>query len=501
MSRHAARTVRRAPVLVVLAGALVAGGLADRAGGPAPTAAASADVVQPVPVAAPADAYSSSWFCAGAAGAASGGRSWVVVYNNSPRVENGTVSMVGSNGGTTSDAVRIRPGQSTGIAESLPDKSPYVGAEVDVDGSSAVYQVANGAPGQAAAPCATSGSPDWYFPAGQTRVNAAENIILFDPYPDGVVVDMSFATNDGSEQPQAFQGISVPAHGVVVVPLASHLRRRTSIATTVTARSGNVVAWEQQVITPPTADEPLVGTPAANALLADPAWPVPGVSLMLGAPSAGLSWVWPDGIAGDGIDEQYVIYNPGTTTAEVRLSVGLQQGSAEPFTLAVAPGQALPVTSELEPRIPPGEPHSASIVSTNGVPVVAVRTVSAQNGKASGPVPVLGIGSMLGERLAADRWIVVDVATDTSHEGEIVILNSGPRSVQATISGVVKGTESLPVAAGGRAVVPVTTATFSTGPIVVQADGPVYTEYNLYATGGGTGVSIASAIPAAGPAG
>ena len=93
-------------------------------------------------------------------------------------------------------------------------------------------------------PCATSGSARWYFTYGQTLVNAGEEISLLNPYPADSVVDLSFTTDQGVEFPVGFQGIVVPAGGLVSVNIGDHLRRRQQIATTVIARTGRVVAWE-----------------------------------------------------------------------------------------------------------------------------------------------------------------------------------------------------------------------------------------------------------------
>ena len=68
-------------------------------------------------------------------------------------------------------------------------------------------------------------------------------------------MDLSFTTNEGVERPQQFQGLVVPADGLVAVNLGDHLRRRQFIATTVTARSGRLVAWKTDVVTPPRSGE------------------------------------------------------------------------------------------------------------------------------------------------------------------------------------------------------------------------------------------------------
>lgn len=516
MSRHASRVVRRAPILIVVAGALVVGGLVDRAAGSGVPSSVTAQVVQPVPVAAPAAAYSSSWFCAGAStapGPDTPGQ--VVVANDGPNPVTGRVTLVGASGagggaaqGASATAaakpspvrsITVAPYASVSVPESVKGAS-WSGAIVDVDaGAVGVSQVVDGTLGRSVSPCATSGSQHWYLPDGQTRVNASETVLLLNPYPTTCIVDLSFSTDQGIETPQDFQGLDVPPGGLVAVPLGSHLRRRAYIATTVSARTGNVVAWESEVVTPPGKGAPLVGTPAANAPLADPAYPVAGVTVTLGAPSTGTSWVWPDGLAGNGVDERYVVYNPGNSTAQVRLSVGLQQGSAEPFDLSVGPGQVVQEVSEQQARIPAGMPHSATLVSTNGVPVVATRSVAALNASITGAGPTSGIGQMLGERLAARHWLVPYTSADAQHHVTLILQNPGSTTVVASVQGLparpmnAPGVYRVSVPAGGRTAVTVPSGTDI--PAVVDAAGPLYVESDVYGIGATRAYSITTAVP------
>ncbi|HET9076286.1 MAG TPA: DUF5719 family protein [Acidimicrobiales bacterium] len=492
MSRHAARSARRAPILAVLIAVLVAGGLLDRGSRPAAPVPAGAPAVQPMPIAAPAAALSSSWFCAGASdGGSPSLPGTVVIANGGARPVSASVTVVGASSKPTTTTVPVAAYRSATVAEKLGGGGQWVGAIVTVDGGSVgVSQVTDGPLGRTTTPCATSGSQHWYFPAGQTRVNADEAIILLNPYPTDSIVDLSFTTDQGIEQPQDFQGLDVPRGGLVAVDIGSRLRRRASIATTVSARSGSVVAYQVGWVTPPPANAPLVGTKAASAPLADPALPSPGDTVTLGAPSAGTSWVWPDGWAGNGLDERYVIYNPGPRPADVKLSVGLQQGSAEPFSVKVEPYSVVPVVSEQSARIPAGVAHSATLTSENGVPVVAARTVTAVN--ASGPVGVhSGVGQLLGGRLTAPDWLIPAPMTDASHHGHVVIYNPGTATVTAQLSGPgISGSQAVTVPAAGRADVQLGPGV--SGPLGVRATRPVYTEYDLY---GPAGLSLSFGIP------
>lgn len=490
MSEHASRSVRRAPVLAVIIAALVAGGLIDGITKPGPPATQTTSIVQPMPVAAPAAALSSSWFCAGAN---SGGSvpipGQVVIANDGPRAVKAVVTVLGSSSQPRTVPVSVAPFSSSTVDESVHGALQWVGAIVSVDGGSVgVDQVGDGPLGRSVTPCATSGSQHWYFPAGQTRVNADEAILLLNPYRTDSIVDLSFSTDQGIEVPQNLQGIDVPAHGLVGVDIRSQLRRRSSIAVTASARTGSVVAWQTSWVTPPPSGSPLVGTAAAKAPLADPALPVAGTEVMLGAPSAGRSWAWPDGLAGNGIGEQYVVYNPGPRTAKVRLSIGLQQGSAEPLSVDVGPYQAIPIVSEQQARIPAGVPHTATLTSVNGVPVVAARTITASAAPAPGG-PRNGLGELLGSRLTARDWLLPAAMTDAAHQGHVVIANPGVTAVQVSVAGLgaSKSTQKA-VPAGGR--VDVTLPAGVSGALDVRSSGAVTVEYDLYGTQGGISLSL-----------
>lgn len=493
--------VARTPVLVGVALLLVAGGLADRAASkPAQTGGGSsvlAAASQEVPVAAPPRALSSSWFCAGATDR-SGGRApgWVVIANSGLGRATGIVTLIPSSGPPAKVAVSVPGDSRQSVNEDVPGGADWIGAIVDMDaGAVSVEQEINGPGGFAITPCATSGSAHWYFAQGQTLVNAGAEISLLNPYPADAVVDLSFTTDQGVEYPVGFEGVVVPPGGLVSLNLGDHLRRRQQIATTVTARTGRVVAWKTTWVDPPASGAAIVGTPAAQSPLADPAAPVPGATVELGAPSAGTRWVWSDGNAGNGVSEQYVVYNPGVQPAEVRLAIGLDEGAAEPFELSVPPGQVIPVASDQQARIPAGVAHSAVLESLNGVPVVAERVVAA-----SSPSPWSGLGEMLGQRVPADRWLLGGTLSDSSHDGWVVVYNPGDRAIRVVLDRLDNGTQ-VPLPGSSPVVVQVGRRVAVHLPgglseaLVVSSDAPFYVESNVYGSGGSRGISLAPGVP------
>ncbi len=491
----------RVRILAALAAALIVGGLIDRAGASARTPAAAS--VQPVPVAAPAQALSSSWFCAGATdvhrrgssdrGAAPGE---VVIANAGQAPATGVVTLVPSQGSSVRVPVSVGPDGRTTVPEDVRQGAPWIGAIVDIDaGAIAVVQQIDGAMGRTATPCATTGSTQWYFPTGATLINATETVALINPYSTDAVVDLSFTTDQGVEQPQGFQGLVVAPGQLLTVNLGDHLRRRQAIATTVTARSGRLVAWETEVVTPPTRQEAVLGTPAASAPFADPATPIAGVTVTLGLAAPALAWTWADGVAGNGVSERYVIYNPGADSAQLKLALLLDAGVAEPFDLSVGPEQVVTVVSSQEVRVPPGVGHAALLQSLNGVPVVAERTVAAAS-----PSSWSGLGALTGGQLAAPRWLLAANGSDHNHDGVVVVYNPGRSPAQTRVEGL-----------SGRARVPLTTVTVGAGrrvvlhlaslrrivdePLVVSASTPVYVESDSYGRNGTPGISLSFGVP------
>ena len=146
MSKHVSRSVRRAPVLAAIIATLVAGGLIDRVAKPGAPTAQTASIVQPMPVAAPAAALSSSWFCAGANSGGSvpiPGR--VVIANDGPRAVKAVVTLLGSSSRPRTVPVSVAPFSSSTVDETVHGALQWVGAIVSVDGGSVgVDQVGDG---------------------------------------------------------------------------------------------------------------------------------------------------------------------------------------------------------------------------------------------------------------------------------------------------------------------------------------------------------------------
>ena len=476
---------RRAVVIVAVVLALVGAGLADRQQRPSSGAVPrAAQIGRLMPSAASAQALASSWSCplATATGAGGAAEGVVVVANAGTAPVAGTVTVVPADGEAANKAITINPLSSLAINESdivhLGADRPWASARIDLQGGQAGVELAvNGQWGNAITPCSPTASDHWYFATGATAVDATLMVGLFNPFPSDAVVDLSFVTDQGPANPPEFQGVVVPAGGLRVLSIGDHVRRRDSVATTVVARTGRIVAQRIQRRTAP--DDT-------------------GLTAALGAPSLGTTWYFPDGYSADHDVEHYVIFNPNPTEAHLSLAVSLDTGSAEPFDLTVPPAGSYTVAIESESRIPPQVGHSAEVTSTNGVPVVVERTV-----QASAPAGHTGLGAMLGARVTAGRWLLPFGAVDANVDEWVIVVNPGPGNATVSLDALQNGQAVAIPQMQGVVIPPGARHAFRVGdqiqgdgiPVVVKATGPVTVEQAIYLASGGFTIQAGQPLP------
>ena len=386
---------RRLPALRVLGALLVAGGAADRLY--RPEAGSGGEVSSGMPVAAPARALTSTWYCAGASanpgGPADGA---VIVANPGRRALTGSVTIVPSEGSLRTVPLTV-PAASTAVVRHQDlVQSPFAAALVELDGGEVVVEHSVSGPlGASIAPCASRASDRWYFAGGSTAREDTMLLALFNPFPEDAIADLSFSTDQGPAAPADFKGIVVRGGSLSVVNVGEHVRRRDAVAATVAARRGRLVVDRIQLRN------------TGNRR---------GTTLALGAPSPGDTWYFPDGVVVDGFEERVLLYNPSDEEAEVDVEMLLDEGAAEPFEITVPPGEHVPLLVNDEDRIPKGVAHAIVVQSVNDVGVVAERSITA-----GPPVGRVGVADTLGAREGAERWVLAGgAATDTSDEWVIV---------------------------------------------------------------------------------
>jgi hypothetical protein len=465
------RSERRLIGVAILAVVVVIVGVLDRADRPPLTPMGQRLATAYAPAASPPDALTSTWYCP--ANTAQGGNAdgQVVVFNPTSRRLRGFVDAVGADGNRGSHNLTVEPRQRVTVALAPILKAPYLAALVRLDGGGAMVEhITSGPVGEALGTCASSASTHWYVPEGATTRNAQLIYALFNPFPDDAIVDMSFATEQGRDAPAAFQGIVVPANGLVPVDVGTHVRRRAHVSGAIHARRGRVVVEALQVHN---------GDGRR------------GVGLMLGLPRTATSFVFPDGIADPEHFEQLHLFNPNSDEAVVQLDLVLDAGDAQPFTLRVPAQGRITVDLSNESRVPKNVGHALVVSVSNKVPVAVARTIDAGPSNAR-----RGYISDVGATSAARHWGLAAGGVSAGLDEWIAVINEAPTAVTVDVTTAahgsldfLEGLGGVRIPRGARRVFRL--ADYGAGvdaPLVVNSTGPVVVERTTYRNPG-TGAS------------
>ncbi len=198
-----------------------------------------------------------------------------------------------------------------------------------------------GRTGVSTSPCADRASSTWYLADGTTTADASLTLVLYNPFPDDAVVDVSLTTVERTLQPPSLQGAVVPGHSVRIVDLGQQAQREEVVSTAVKGRGSR---WWPGASSRPT---------TRPATASRPAWPPrsrprPGGSPTATRATAAASASW--------------CSTRATLDASVELSFlpagGGRRSSASP-TSSCRPSSFLVVDVNGEAAVPPG-PHSTA---------------------------------------------------------------------------------------------------------------------------------------------
>ncbi len=233
-----------------------------------------------------------SWFCPGvpATGEDGVGGS-VVISNRASDVLEGRFTVLSPEGLATEQSFTVGAWSQSTIDVDAFVTAAFASVVVEIDGGQGfVEQVANHPAGDSVTPCADDTSSAWHLADGFTAGGSTETLVLTNPYDDLVLTDLTFSTESGFSEPNAFKGFSVPPKSVKVISIAELGNRdEPIIAASVTTRSGRLVVGRAQHFT------------GAGRL---------GYDVSLAAPALRDQWWFADGERGDGITETFSIYNP-----------------------------------------------------------------------------------------------------------------------------------------------------------------------------------------------
>jgi hypothetical protein len=472
MSRRRGGSAGRLAVFVVL-GALLVGGIAlerrepDVASAGVGGGAAAGSI--------PLDgSVSSAWYCAaGTAVSGGGGDETVYIANLAPRTVEAMVTVYpGGDAPTKTRDVELDAYERIAVHVADLAQSPAPGVIVEVFGGPAVVEHdLRGNGDLAMGPCAHEPSRRWYFAAGDTARGASQILELFNPYGDDAIVDISFVTDGGVQEPQALQGFVVARHSKVSVPIHPLVQRQERVATKIVARTGRIVAEQVRAFD---------GTEGRR-----------GLTVSLGTTVTRDEWTVPFGDSGTGMTSIVSIANFGDQPAEVEVSVAFpNEGVLAPEVVDV-PSRSV-VTVDTGARVPAGTGYSVVTRSQGGIPVV-VEAFLGQGDAAS----VRGAATAVGSAEPARQWAIAGAPASAS--SEVTAVNRSNQPVTVELLARTAGDPDSPPSAPAAVVQPGKMVRFDLDELgirndqvlVVSADGPIVAGRHVFVGG----VSLATGVP------
>jgi len=375
---------------------------------------------------------STTWFCPGVPASGDEGVSGSVLIANADPVElQAHVTILGVDLEPVEQDVTIPAHTRATVDVGAAITSPYASAVVEITGGTGVVEqqavrpLEGVATATSIAPCTTSASPSWYLAEGFTAEGSVEELILSNPYPQSAIVDVGFATQEGSREPSELQGFVVPARSVKVVDMAEIAARdEPEVAVSVVATRGNLTVARAQVYG------------GADRR---------GFGIALAAPAARDQWWFADGEVGPGIAERYSIYNPGEDEVEVTPALlGRDADTFVPIDPIVVPArQVVTFTPADVPGMPEGR-HAMVFGSNPGDLVVVERVLTRTFDELPTTSVVLGAPPRFEDGYVATTWTMA-VAAEEAAEEALVVYNVDAVDAVITVQSVgPNGVENVP---------------------------------------------------------
>ena len=123
------------------------------------------------------------------------------------------------------------------VADVLATAEPGVVVET-VGGAAAVSHVLEHGGDVGVESCTRTAAPDWYFASGTTVDGSQQDLVLFNPFGDDAIVDVSFVTDTGAQEPASLQALVIPRRSRVTIPVQDSVLRQSASPRTCTLAPG-----------------------------------------------------------------------------------------------------------------------------------------------------------------------------------------------------------------------------------------------------------------------
>ena len=457
----------RWPALVLIPSLIVGAALFDDQERPSADVDSATPAVG-IPVIAAGETSATTWFCAAASVTPDDN---IIIVNSGAGDRTGTVTFMPI---VQNSAAAWTPPVHVPVSIEARDRltlrpadhfeGGFVSALVELDGGGVIVEHVNTFAELDATdrrPCATEAGGTAYLPAGATGDDAQVQLVVFNPFPDDAVLDVTFDTEIGGRNPSAYEALVVPGQSARLLTIDDEVPARERVSTFIEARSGRVVV--DRVLT-------FDGGPEGRS----------GVSVggALSAPRA-VAYL-PVGELGDGWQSSLVIMNPSSdVAAEVDITiVASADRVVEPLERRVFPRSAAVIDlsgDALAGALTDVTTFSVIVESSNGQPIIVERVDVEVGADRS------GVSSTVGAPISSRVW-VTDVSIADPSRSSIVILNPSFETlveVQVFAPGVDEAVAELELGRGGRAVIELGDLVHGQTTLEVVASSPVVVEREL----------------------
>jgi hypothetical protein len=480
---------RRLPILVLVVAAL-AGLVVVGREAVAPTPPVFSTVSAPwMPYVPVPGGLTSSWFCPGVPASGTEGTGGEVVIANAGRTPlTARVTLFAERGADVEQAVTVAGHGRSVVDVDAAVTADFVSAMVEIDGGGGLVEQAAVHPeGTSVAACANAPARSWYLAEGYTAGGSVEQLVLTNPYDESAIVDIGFATEEGSREPAELQGYPVPARSVEVIDLAEIAARdEPEVAVKVVASRGNVVVGRAQVYE---------GGGRR------------GFGVALASPALRDQWWFANGEKGSGVRERYSIYNPTEDDVEVNvvpLGIPLTDELVTIDPIVVPAHQVETFSVDQLEELPDG--RHAMVFSTGGRQAIVVEQAFTRTIEDRPTTTVLlGAPPRLADGYVAATWSFGIGPTEATPDA-LVVYNVDNADATVTLQAVttdggiqnVPGLAAVALPASGLITLDLTDRIVLNRQLIVRSTSRVFVARLLPREPGAQGRTSSWAVPAAG---
>ncbi|MGD0943706.1 MAG: hypothetical protein ABR972_05445 [Acidimicrobiales bacterium] len=386
----------------------------------------------------------SAWRCPGPLPVGVGKESSRIALVNSATSPVGVVVTV-SRTGLPVDGISSRESVSTSRLEvgadsqtvlTLPRRGPagFAAVSIETDGGGiGVAESIRGGSNLAggvllSSPCTLGSAPSGYLPTGSTLGSSDVEVSLYDPDATPAVVDVSVSNGSTLTAPPAFQGLVVPATGLVVLDLRRWVFQVSSLAVTASGVSGDLVVGALE-----TTSATVVMASGSTGAQRVTRVQLTGSSLLVGSDRGLGQWAFTALQSRLGVASMYSVYDPGARSVSVSVAPPGRSGRVAALTEDVPAGGMVDFATPIAPGARVGV-KSVVVSAEGGTAIVVARLTTRQRGRV-----LEELNATSGTAGPQKAWLLPGAMVTPSIDDVVTLDDPGVRNASVTLLALTDG--------------------------------------------------------------